>query len=756
MSSGRILLIPVSGRMRVGGMTQPETAPVLTPAERLRGQRYALLANLLAGSQFIMQGVIMMLYANDVLGFTPRRISYVLAVVPLVALLRLAFLGYVRSIGKIRLLTVTAVLRLVSVLLMMAIPAAWLSFPLFLSILLLFSLSAQLGAGVVWQPLIRDITTLEDRGRFFARMRFCFTMVSALVSMVIPLVVGEQITELQFKGLLLVVVAGVVNNLFWVRRIPEVRHQPEAQRAGRHFGAMGRALVSSRLLRGPLLIACIFVVMGLPIYPIYLKQMLHVPSSLISWCLFAATLGGTFSLLLWGRVADQIGFKPMLKGLLYLSILVLPTHLLITPFDATLGYDLHEWVAVAVLLLHAFVGGILGAGVGIAMTTIQHAFVRSEDSLEAMNLFQGASMLVASLFALLAGVLLENVAIPLGIASHLDGWIYLDAVRIYVMVSGVVGSLGIIRVLRSFPNSRPYFDVNDFFAALGGSPWRVAYAQRQVYHPDEATRIQTADWMGRQSSPLVLDSLIGLLDDPSYDVRVAAIRALAPTGAALAGEHLLAALNDPARQSVADHVAWALGELGYAPALDELRTHLAPAYAVRTRAMAARALGKLGDDAAAPALEALLTEENLHTSQHLVSSACRALLRLGHTEQMGRVFHMLNGLSTREDRYELMDVLCVHLGISNEWVLKTDSATSPRQALLDYISLKSGSWQRAHGEVVAHVQASDFAPLQRAFVEASEQAGSDPVRAGLRDALSETAQWGPVAVMASGWLLLGE
>ena len=229
-------------------MTTPETAPVLTAGERLRGQRYALLANLLAGSQFIMQGVIMMLYANDVLGFTPRRISYILAAAPLVALLRLAFLGHVRAIGKIRVLTVTAVLRLVSVLLMLVIPAAWLNFPLFLGILLLFSLSAHLGAGVVWQPLIRDITTLEDRGRFFARMRFCFTMVSALVSMVIPLIVGEQITELQFKGLLLVVVAGVVNNLFWVRRIPEVRHPPEAQRSGWHFAAMGRALVSSRLL----------------------------------------------------------------------------------------------------------------------------------------------------------------------------------------------------------------------------------------------------------------------------------------------------------------------------------------------------------------------------------------------------------------------------------------------------------------------------------------------------------------------------
>jgi hypothetical protein len=195
----------------------------LTAAQRALGQRSALLANLFMGcSQFIVQGVMMMLYANDVLGFTPMRIATVLAIVPLLALVRLAFLENIRRIGMVRVLGVTATARLACVLLLIVIPAAHLTFPLFLAILVGYAATQHIGAGAVWQPLLRDITTDDDRGRFFARMRFCFTSVSALITALIPLFVGAHITEWQFKALLMVSAVGLINNVFWVRRIPEI------------------------------------------------------------------------------------------------------------------------------------------------------------------------------------------------------------------------------------------------------------------------------------------------------------------------------------------------------------------------------------------------------------------------------------------------------------------------------------------------------------------------------------------------------
>ncbi len=729
----------------------------LTAAQRALGQRSALLANLfMGGINFIMQGVIMMLYANDVLGFTPKRIAYVLAAMPLVGLLRLAFLENIRRIGMVQVLTATAAARLVCIVLLCAIPASHLSFPLYLAIMVGYAATQRIGAGAVWQPLLKDITTNGDRGRFFARMRFSFTSVSALICGLIPLFVGAHITEWQFKALLMLAAAGMINNLFWVRRIPEISNRDEKPLSGIQVKRVLAVMKTSRLLRSPLLISCLFVVMGLPLYPLYLKQMLNVPSNVVSWMLFAATLGGALSLLLWGHIADQLGFKPMLKGLLYLAILFLPFHVLLSPFDAHAAFTPKEWVSLVVLLTHGLVGGALGAGTGIAMTSIQHAMVRRKDSIEAMNLFQAATMGVASLFALIAGFLLQDVAIPMGMAEGLGGWFTIDIIKAYLMVTGVLGSTAILLQLRRIPNTRPYFDVTDFFLALSTSPLRVTFAQRNVYHEDEAKRMHTANWLGQQASPMVLDALVELLDDPSYDVRVAAIRGLAQMQSALAGDKLLEMLRDENRRSVADHIAWALGELAYAPARDELVKQLAPTHAVRVRAMAARALGKLGDASVAPALANLVTDTNLQQSQHLVSSSCRALLRLGNTDHMPQLFRMLNSLSTREDRYELMDVLCHYLGISNEWVLKAYSSTSPHQALAEHLAHKTPAWHRKHAALEAHIQQTNLEAVQNAYQQAVTGGTEDPILKGLQTALSETTQWGPLAVMTSAWLLLAK
>ncbi|MFT5239925.1 MAG: MFS family permease [Kiritimatiellia bacterium] len=729
----------------------------LTAAQRKLGQRSALLANLFTGgTHFIVQGVMMMLYANDVLGFTPKRIAYVLATLPLVGLIRLAFLEQIRRIGMVRLLTATSTARLVCVALLIVIPASTLSFPLFLAILVSYAATQHLGAGAVWQPLLRDITTEDDRGRFFARMRFSFTSVSALISGVIPFFVGAHITEWQFKALLILATAGQINHLFWIRRIPEIRKRDEKPLGGIREKRLLAVMKSSRLLRSPLVISCMFVIMGLPIYPLYLKLMLNVPSNVISWMLFAATLGGALSFLLWGHIADQIGFKPMLKGLLSLSILLLPFHVLLSPFDAHAAFTSQEAVTLAVLLTHALVGGALGAGIGIAMTSIEHAMVRRRDAIEAMNLFQAVTLGLGSLFTLAAGVLLQDVAIPMGMAEGLGGWFTIDIIKAYLMVAGVLGTAAILLQLRRIPNTRPYFDVTDFFMALSTSPLRVTYAHRNVYHEDESKRMHTANWLGQQASPMVLDALVELLGDPSYDVRVAAIRGLAQTKSALAGDKLLGMLQDENHRSVADHIAWALGELAYAPARDELVKQLSPDSAVRVRAMAARALGKLGDASVALALADLITDASLQTSHHLVSSACRALLRLGNTDHMPQIFRMLNALSTREDRYELMDVLCHYLEITNEWVLKAYSSTSPREALSEHLTYKSPAWHRDHATLEAHIQQRDLEAVRMAYQQAVSGSTEDPILKGLQIALAETAEWGPLAVMTAAWLLLAK
>ena len=96
-------------------------------------------------------------------------------------------------------------------------------------------------------------------------------------------------------------------------------------------------------------------------------------------------------LYLWGRLADTIGFRPVLIGLLSLTAVTIPIIFFIPPFPET-GFQWHTvdpitLMGIGSLLLLGLSNGILLPGIGIVATSIQQYHVRSEDGLEALNLF---------------------------------------------------------------------------------------------------------------------------------------------------------------------------------------------------------------------------------------------------------------------------------------------------------------------------------------------------------------------------------
>ena len=72
---------------------------------------------------------------------------------------------------------------------------------------------------------------------------------------------------------------------------------------------------------------------------VYLRTMLNVPAQLVSFFLLSTTLGAAIGFLIWGRIADTLGFRPMLSGLLVLSVAIAPAYLLLSPFDPTSDFS---------------------------------------------------------------------------------------------------------------------------------------------------------------------------------------------------------------------------------------------------------------------------------------------------------------------------------------------------------------------------------------------------------------------------------
>jgi MFS family permease len=468
----------------------------MTADQRRLGQQSALRANLFTGvvTQIVL-GALMMLYASDVLGYSPVRVGFIVSVAPLGMLLRFFMLRSVRESGKVPALRRSQITRMIIIGLLLAIPARWMSFPLFTLLVCGFSLANELGVNVAWQPILRDVTTTADRGSFFARMRFAFTVVTAAVTAAVPFLIGSSMKEWQYKCLLAVAMAGAANFYFWCGRIPE-RPAPASPEPGPDalWPHLRRILVRSPLLREPLILTLLVAFMGFPVFVLYLKEMLRIPSNLISLFVFAGTAGAALSLLLWGKVADAIGFRPMFKGLLILTLVILPLLFTLTPFpESGAGpWQARQIVTLASLLLQGFLNGALAAGIGISLTTIQHFFVHPEDVIESMTLYSGAVVLVSAVVSMVSSAFLQSVAIPQGLRLFAGQWLAWDWVKLWIVAFNLVLGLLSLRLLRRIPNSHDNREAGDFFEAVAGTlgqvvrivPLPAAWLPRREQDPD--------------------------------------------------------------------------------------------------------------------------------------------------------------------------------------------------------------------------------------------------------------------------------
>ncbi|MEZ5275232.1 MAG: MFS transporter [Opitutaceae bacterium] len=735
------------------------TAPsgTLTDRERRAGQRNALLHNLFQQVvNVIVVGQYLQLYASDVLGFEPTRIAAIIGVIPLVAFLRFFILDWVRRFGRGRLLGFTAIVRLGVLIAMLVIPTAWMSFGLLLTLLLVFTVAQQFGAGTVWGSLMRDITTDSDRGQFFARMRFSFTTVNAITLFVFSLVITSEMTALDYKFLLGLSVLGQLNTLFWAFRIPD-RADRGSGSGRRSLGGYKRFIITLRtspLLRLPLLISIFMQLSALPLMAVYLRTLLHVPAQLVSFYLLSSTIGSAISFLIWGKIADTLGFRPMLSGLLLMSILGAPVYLLLAPFDPSqsfslLDMNLQETVTAIALLFMGFMSGGVASGTGIATTTVEQHHVRRRDALESLNIYGVIAGLVAAGVAVFSGFYLESFALPRGTKEFANGILYFDWVKAWMVVAVPVFKIIIMILVRRLPNTHPNFETNDFFGSLWNNPVRTLFAQRKLYDDDETRRTNLARWLGQSANPLAIRTLIELTTDPSYDVKTEAVRSLGLSHSNEAGPALLEILEDPERQHLFDHVAWALGELKYRSAVPVLRSALSPEFPNRIRAMAARALGRIGDPEAIPDLLSMLDEPGV--SLHIKSSAIRGLIYLNARANAVRIFTGIDELGTRNERFELVAASGEWMHSPIEWVLRANTRITLSQAIAIHADEQPAGWARARGPMLESVLARDLSAVRLALrTETGFRPESDrDLFNALSTVVDRTPKWTPSCALAA-------
>lgn len=428
----------------------------LSQAEKKRGQKYAMITN--AGAGFAIQcitGPLMLLYCNDALGFSATQIGLISAIIPLSSLIKLPFLNVLQSYKKLKVLRLAHFFRLLAVIAIILIPEAQQSFATFVAILLFYLTAFEFGTRSMWQPLMRDITSTSDRGRFFARLRFIFTLVSTGCTAVVPFIVGSDLSGPEYKSILLFVAVLLINQLFWSKKIPELIHPAESSLT-KSFASLIQDLRASEVMRWPLLAALLIQCQSIPLFIIYAKKSLGIPTHLISTYAFLVSLGSLISMLYWGKKNDINGYVPLLRNIMLMTILFAPIAIILSPASVLVNGEQDSFaspfkestanlVMLALFLTFGFLKGIILAGGGLATTTLMHFHTPSRLSVSLMPIFLTIVMLGWAFFNLCSGWLLEYTLM------HDNSVI--NPFRVWLFICYVINPVCVLLLLKKLKNS---------------------------------------------------------------------------------------------------------------------------------------------------------------------------------------------------------------------------------------------------------------------------------------------------------------
>ncbi|MXU65113.1 MFS transporter [Oceanomicrobium pacificus] len=390
-------------------MTEPRPLPrraTSTPAQRDAQTKLIRSTFLGSLSKDMLTGPFFVAFAVQVMQFSDGQISTMLALLPLVVLLRYPFLDRIRSYPRRDVTIAARFIQLACLLLLLCLPTDWISLPVLFGIAALFVFGNEFLQNAVWTNFVAEVTARGDRGAFLGRLRTGKQFTNLAFALFGWLLVGDLLDRTEHSILLVVVILLLLNSLYWLFRIPS-QPPPGQLQAFSGKGHFWSTLRHSRLLRRPLALAFIIGILHWPILTLYLVGTLNMPASILMLSVVANMLGPIFSVFIWGRQADRHGERRIF--LLYFTcVLGLYPILLLVPDFATVPDHGRAWfIGVGAILGFNFLAGILDAGQMMAGSMYQARYVNDEDGFHAINILTAANQLFMAGLTALGGLVLS-------------------------------------------------------------------------------------------------------------------------------------------------------------------------------------------------------------------------------------------------------------------------------------------------------------------------------------------------------------
>ncbi|MBX3012261.1 MAG: MFS transporter [Caldilineaceae bacterium] len=407
--------------------------------------------------------------------------------------------------------------------------------------------------------------------------------------------------------------------------------------------------------------------------PLYMTDEVGLSASHVVLLQIGTLTGTLVTSYLWGWLADRYGSKPIMILGICLRMLV-PLLLLLIPRHSMASL----YFAIGISLLQ----GIADMGWGVGSTRLLYvSVVPPEKKADYMALYFAWIGVLGGISQLAGGWVLDLTA---GLSGHW-GLFTLDAYS-PLFFSGIIlilVSLPFIRMMRA--DNR--YGMGHFAGIfLRGNPFlAMGSLIRYQYSRSEHDAVLVTERLGEAKSLLTVDELLDALQDPRFQVRFEALISIArmPPDSRLR-EALIETLNGT-ELALSAMAAWALGRMGDQEALPALVAALdSPYHSIG--AHSARAIGALRAKELAPMLRERLANE---TDKGLQMAYASALGNLHDQEAVGLLLKLLHDTANEKARLELALALARLIGDEPYFIrlvrgVRGDFGTTVAQELAAY------------------------------------------------------------------------
>ncbi len=351
-------------------------------------------------------GDFMILFMSQILSFSDLQSSWLITMLPIIALVRIPLSYLMRRKNLLDLMRWSILSKLCLLGILVVIPYESVTFSIYALFLVLYQIAVELGFGLAWNPLILLLTEEKVRAKFLSYLGL-FQLVTSFYTLLISFFIGKELTALHYRWLLVIALASLFMQFILLKQLQtdyslfqnhQVTRQMDWQVLKKQLWHHVRILLLDSLI--------LYVTLTMNV--LYMVQVLHLSANLVSLYSSMSLLGNVLALALAGPCFEK-------RRSTFLTIL-----LVVTGCEILLIFFLpHDAVSYTIFwsIGWGLLNGAVGALWGLYISLIKHQ-AASPSPFTIWNIYQGIAYLVSVLVFYLSGNLVHRASSSSGLDPY--------------------------------------------------------------------------------------------------------------------------------------------------------------------------------------------------------------------------------------------------------------------------------------------------------------------------------------------------